>query len=108
MISDMQRWARRSDIVPDIVALIIWLIAGIVGGFAVGDLFKRIFDLGPAESAVAGAVGGVVGAEILQLLSPALSGFDIVPLVGQMIGAVVSGAALTVVTGAVRRLRQRR
>jgi hypothetical protein len=45
LVSDMQRWARRSDIVPDIVALVIWLIAGIVGGFAVGDLFKRIFDL---------------------------------------------------------------
>ena len=94
---------------PDTVSLIIWLIAGIAGGFAVVDLRKG-FDLGPAGGLVAGAVGGVVGSQILQLLIPAWSGFNVVPIVGQVIGAAASGAALTVVAGAVirRRHRQRR
>ena len=92
---------------PDTVSLIIWLIAGVAGGFAVGDLLGRNFDLGPARSAVAGAVGGVIGVQILERVIPALSGFDIVPIVGQVIVAFVSGAASTVVAGAVIRWRRR-
>jgi uncharacterized membrane protein YeaQ/YmgE (transglycosylase-associated protein family) len=95
--------------VPDTVTLIIWLIAGVAGGFAVGDLLRADFDLGPAGNMVAGAVGGIVGGKILELLIPALSGFDIGPIFGQVTGAAASGAALTVVAGAViHRQRQRR
>jgi uncharacterized membrane protein YeaQ/YmgE (transglycosylase-associated protein family) len=93
--------------VPDIVSLIVWLIGGIAGGFAVGDLLKGDFDLGPARILVAGAVGGVVGSQILQLVIPALRSFDIVPILGQVIGAAVGGTVLTVVAGAVIRWRQR-
>ena len=93
---------------PDTVSLIIWLIAGLSGSFAVGDLLGRNFDLGPARAAVAGAVGGVIGVQILQRVIPALRGFDIVPIVGQAIGAFASGAALTVVAGPVIRWYQRR
>ncbi len=92
---------------PDTVSLIIWLIAGVSGGFAVGDILKGNFDLGPARNAVAGAVGGVVGAKILQLLIPALNGFDIIPIVSQVIGAAASGVALTVVAGTVGPWRRR-
>jgi len=88
---------------PDTVNLIIWLIAGLAGGFAVGDLLKGDFDLGPTQSAPAGAVGGVIGAKIFQLLIPSF-----IPIVGQIIAAAASGAALTVVIGAVIRRRQRR
>src|SRR5215472_14702804 len=70
--------------------------------FAVVDLLKGL-HLGPARALVAGAVGGVVGSQILQLLIPALRGFDVVPIIGQMIGAGASGAALTIVAGAVIR-----
>ena len=93
---------------PDTISLIIWLIAGVAGGFAVGDLLKGDFDLGPARNLVAGAIGGVVGAQILQLVIPALRGFDILPIVGQVIGAAASGVALTIVAGTVIRWRQRR
>ena len=95
---------------PDTVSLIIWLIAGLSGSFAVGDLLGRNFDLGPARAAVAGAVG-VIGVQILQRVIPALNGFDIVPIGGQVIGAFAGGAALTVVAGPVvrwYRSRQRR
>ena len=93
---------------PDTVSLIIWVIAGVAGGFAIGDLLRADFDLGPARSLVAGAIGGVVGPQILQLVIPALRSFDIFPIVGQVIGAAASGAALTVVVGAAIRWRERR
>jgi uncharacterized membrane protein YeaQ/YmgE (transglycosylase-associated protein family) len=105
----MQWWARRPDIVPDSVSLIIWLIAGVAGGNAAGELLKGDYDLGPGNT-VAGAIGGVVGALILQTLIPALRDFDFGPIVGQVIGAAASGAVLTVIAAAVntRRRRSRR
>jgi uncharacterized membrane protein YeaQ/YmgE (transglycosylase-associated protein family) len=102
----MQKWTRR-NLVPDIVALIIWLIAGVSGGMAAGELLKGDYDLGLGNMAT-GAIGGVVGAQILSLLIPALGGFDVGPIVGQVIGAAASGAVLTVLTGAVRRLGHRK
>ena len=93
---------------PDTVSLIIWLIAGLSGGFAVRDFFTRDLGLDPVQNAVVGAVGGVVGAKILELLIPALGGLDVVPIVGQVIVGAASGAALTVVAGAVIRRHRRR
>jgi hypothetical protein len=90
---------------PDTINLIIWLIAGIAGGNAVGDLLKGQYDLGLGNTGY-GAIGGVVGALILQTLIPALRGIDYVPIIGQLIGAAVSGAVLTVIAGAVARWRQ--
>ena len=93
---------------PDIVNLIIWLVAGVAGGNAAGELLKGDYDLGPGNT-VAGAIGGVVGTLILQTLIPALRGIDYGPIIGQVIVAAASGAALTVIAGAVQiRRRQRR
>jgi uncharacterized membrane protein YeaQ/YmgE (transglycosylase-associated protein family) len=103
----MQIWPRRPDFVPDIVNLIIWLVAGIAGGNAAGELVKGDYDLGPGNT-VAGAVGGVVGTLILQPLIPALRGLDFGPIIGQVLVAAISGAVLTVVSGAVQNWRQRR
>ena len=94
---------------PDTVSLIIWLIAGIAGGFAVGDLLGRKFDLhDPVQNAVAGVVVGVIGVQILQRVIPALNGFDIVPIVGQVIVAFASGVAFTVVAGLIIRWYRQR
>jgi len=105
----VQKWgAWRPDIVPDIVSLIVWIIAGLAGGNAAGELLKGDYDLGPGNT-VAGAIGGVVGAQILQILIPVLRGLDIGPLLGQVIAAGASGAVLTVFTAAVKtRRRQKR
>jgi uncharacterized membrane protein YeaQ/YmgE (transglycosylase-associated protein family) len=94
--------------VPDTVSLIIWVIAGIAGGFAVRDILRMDFGLDPLQNALAGVVGGVIGVQILQRVIPHLQGLDIVPIVGQAIVAFASGAALTVVAGAVMRWRRRR
>jgi len=94
-------------IMPDTVNLIIWLVGGIAGGFAVGDLLKRHYDLGLGNMGY-GAVGGVVGAQILQTLIPALRGIGYGPIVGQLIVAFASGAILTVIAGEVTRWRRSR
>jgi uncharacterized membrane protein YeaQ/YmgE (transglycosylase-associated protein family) len=92
---------------PDIVNLIIWVVAGVAGGNAAGDLLKGHYDLGLRNTGY-GAIGGAVGALILQTLVPALRGIDYGPIIGQVIIAAVSGAALTVIAGAVARWRQSR
>ena len=93
---------------PDVVSLIVWVIAGVAGGNAAGELLKEPYDLGPGNT-IAGAIGGVVGTLVLQALLPALSGLDIGPILGQVIVAAASGAALTIVAGIAKtRRRQRR
>ena len=92
---------------PDIVNLIIWLVAGVAGGNAAGDLLNGDYDLGVGNT-VAGAIGGVVGGLILQVLIPALRGVDYGPIIGQLIVAAACGAALTVIAAAVQTRRQRR
>jgi uncharacterized membrane protein YeaQ/YmgE (transglycosylase-associated protein family) len=79
----------------------------IAGGNAVGDLLKGDYDLGLGNTGY-GAIGGVVGALVLQTLIPALRGIDYGPIIGQLIVAAVSGAVLTVTAGAVTRWRQSR
>ncbi len=92
---------------PDIVNLIVWIVAGIAGGNAAGELLKGDYDLGPGNT-VAGVIGGVVGTFILQTLIPALRGIGYVSIVGQLLLAAVSGAALTVIVAAVQIRRRRR
>ena len=90
---------------PDIVNLLIWLIAGVAGGNAAGELLKGNYDLGPGNT-VAGGIGGIASTLILQALIPVLRGFDYGAIIGQVIVAAASGAVLTVIVGAVK-ARQR-
>jgi len=92
---------------PDIVNLIIWLVAGVAGGNAAGEFLKGDYDLGIGNTGY-GAIGGVFGALIFQTLIPALSGIDYGPIVGQLIVAAASGAVLTIIAGAVTRWRRNR
>ena len=52
--------------------LILQFIAGIIGGNAAGALLKEDYDLGPGNT-ISGAMGGVIGGQILQALIPALA-----------------------------------
>jgi len=86
---------------PNMLNLIIWLVAGVTGGIAAGELLKGDYDLGPGNM-VSGAIGGFVGARILQALIPAWGGIDSGALIGQVIVAAVSGAVLTVIASVVK------
>jgi uncharacterized membrane protein YeaQ/YmgE (transglycosylase-associated protein family) len=89
----------------DLLNLVIWLIAGITGGCAAGELLKGDYDLGPGNM-LYGAIGGVVGAFILQTMIPNWGGIDYGPIIAQIIMAAAGGAFLTVITGAVRARRR--
>jgi predicted CDP-diglyceride synthetase/phosphatidate cytidylyltransferase len=97
--------AREAGYVPDTVALIIWIIAGVAGGNAAGELLKGNYDLGPGNT-IAGAIGGVAGTLVLQTAIPTLSGFDFAPILAQVIVALASGALLTVFAAAVKARRR--
>jgi uncharacterized membrane protein YeaQ/YmgE (transglycosylase-associated protein family) len=104
---DPRRSAEERIMMPDTLHLIIWLVAGIAGGNAAGDLLKGDYDLGLGNTGY-GAIGGIVGALILQTLIPALRGVDYGPIIGQLVIAAASGAVLTVTAGAVTRWRRSR
>jgi hypothetical protein len=63
--------APGENIVPDIVALIIWVVAGVAAGNAIGEFLKGDYDLGPGNT-ITGTIGGVTGAQVLQTLVPTL------------------------------------
>jgi len=107
VLADRRTWARDSMFMPDTVSLIIWLVAGVAGGNAAGELLNGDYDLGPGNT-FAGAIGGVVGGLILQALIPNLRGFDYGSIAGQVIGAAASGALLMVVAAIVKSRRGQR
>lgn len=84
-----------------LINLIVQIIAGAVGGYAAGVTLKN-YTLGAIGNVITGAVGGVVGVQLLQGLMPALANagnLDAGALVGQVVGGCVGGAILAVLAG---------
>jgi hypothetical protein len=96
---------ERKHMSATIVNLIIQLIAGAVGGNAVGAGMKNV-DLGALGNTIAGAIGGAGGGTLLTALLPMLQGaagnVDIGALVGQAVGGGVAGAVLTAIVGVIK------
>ncbi|MGA7231698.1 MAG: hypothetical protein WBX95_12310 [Xanthobacteraceae bacterium] len=88
-----------------IINLIIQLIAGAVGGNAIGAGLKNV-DLGTLGNTIAGAIGGAGGGTLLTALLPILQGaagnVDIGQIVGQAVGGGVAGAVLTAIIGLIK------
>jgi hypothetical protein len=88
-----------------LINLIIQLIAGAVGGNAVGAGMKNV-DLGTLGNTIAGAIGGAGGGTLLTALLPILQGaannVDIGAVVGQAVGGGVAGAILTAIIGIIK------
>lgn len=97
---------RRRTVVPDmLINLIIQVVAGAIGGYAVGAGVKDI-NLGTLGNTVAGAIGGGVGGQVLQAFIPALAlaagHIDVGSLIGQVVGGGVAGAILTAIIGVLK------
>ena len=93
-----------------IINLIIQIVAGAIGGTAAGSRMENV-NLGGAGNAIAGALGGIGGGQILGMLIPALSGaegLDIGAIVGQLAGGGIGGAILTIVVGMIKNAMERR
>jgi len=91
-----------------IMAIVVQVITGIIGGQAVGAAIKQA-AMSQLPKIISGAVGGVGGAWILDMLAGggatpgALDG-----LLGDAIGGAGGGAILTAVVGAVMNAMNKR
>jgi hypothetical protein len=89
-----------------IVAIIIQLISGAVGGNIAGAILKN-FSLGTTGNSIAGITGGVVGGQILNaILGPGTipdaaatgaGGMDIGSIISSIGGGGVGGAILMII-----------
>jgi hypothetical protein len=94
-----------------IIGLIIQLIAGAAGGNGAGAVLKDK-SLGSTGNSIAGAIGGVILAQIVQRLtgvavSPdaaaaVTSGLDIGSIIKEVISSGIGGAVLTAIVGMVK------
>jgi len=56
-----------------LINVIIQMIAGVVGGHAVGATLKD-YTLGMIGNTIAGSIGGAIGGQFLQEMAPAMAG----------------------------------
>jgi uncharacterized membrane protein YeaQ/YmgE (transglycosylase-associated protein family) len=94
----------------NILALIIQLICGALGGNITGKLFKNI-DLGTLGNSLAGIVGGGLGGSILSSLglfgnAPGGS-LDLSTIIGSILSGGVGGGVLMAIIGFIKRLMMR-
>jgi hypothetical protein len=75
-----------------IIDLIVLMVAGIIGGNAVGTWPK--YDLGKMWNTISGAVGGAVGGEVLQTVMQFIG-------VGSGVGSIIIPVAGGCVAGAI-------
>jgi hypothetical protein len=95
----------RFQMSATIINLIIQIIAGAIGGNAVGAASKDV-NLGTAGNTIAGAIGGLGGGQLLTALIPMMAGVgnnvDIGALVSQAVGGGITGAILAAIVGVVK------
>jgi hypothetical protein len=86
------------------LALIIQLVSGAVGGNVVGALAKNL-NLGTLGNSIAGIVGGGLGGTILSSVlgaGAASGGMDIGSIISQVASGGVGGGVLMAVIGVVK------
>lgn len=89
-----------------IANLVVQVIAGAVGGTAVGGVFKTL-SLGKGADAIAGAIGGALVGQIFASVVSSTGGdvgggMDIAGLVKDIVGSGVGGAVVMAVIGLLR------
>ena len=91
----------------NIIALIIQLVCGALGGNISGKLFKNI-DLGTLGNSIAGIVGGGVGGQILNALGmfkgAAEGGLDLSGILGNIASGGIGGGVLMAIIGLIKSL----
>ncbi len=90
----------------DILSLLIQLASGAAGGSVAGNLMKNV-SLGSLGNIITGAVGGGLGANILNSAigvtqATAAAGLDPGTIISQIAGGGVGGGALTILAGILR------
>jgi hypothetical protein len=92
-----------------LVPLIIQLVAGAIGGNGVASAMKNV-DLGKLGNTIVGALGGVGGGQLLDMLmsggaaAATGGGLDVGAIIGQLVGGGAGGAVLTIVVGLLKNM----
>jgi uncharacterized membrane protein YeaQ/YmgE (transglycosylase-associated protein family) len=89
----------------NIVALIIQLVCGALGGNVAGSLLKNI-NLGPVGNSIAGILGGGLGGQLLNaagLFAGAQGGsLDLASIIGNIVSGGVGGGVLMAIIGLIK------
>jgi hypothetical protein len=89
----------------NILALIIQLVCGALGGNITGKLFKNI-DLGTLGNSIAGILGGGLGGQLLNalgLFGGAQGGsLDLASIIGNIASGGVGGGVLMAIIGLIK------
>lgn len=87
-----------------LVAVIIQLVSGALGGNIAGSLFKKI-SLGTVLNSILGIIGGGLGGQLLGMLGVASGGggTDLAGIITSIAGGGVGGGILMAIIGAIRR-----
>jgi uncharacterized membrane protein YeaQ/YmgE (transglycosylase-associated protein family) len=89
------------------VALIIQLISGAVGGNIAGALLSK-FNLGPIGNSIAGIIGGGVGGHLLNMVLSGGAGaasagsVDLSSILSNVGGGGVGGAIVMIIVGLIK------
>ena len=100
----------------NIIALIIQLIAGAIGGNIAGAALKD-YNLGTIGNSIAGIIGGGIGGQILAALlggagmsataaATSGGGISIGSIIGDLAGGGIGGAILMVIVGLIHKARE--
>jgi hypothetical protein len=88
----------------NIVALLIQVVCGALGGNAVGKLVKNL-DLGTLGNSLAGILGGGLGGQLLNMLGIATGtdgSLDIGSIIGNIASGGVGGGVLMAIIGMIK------
>jgi hypothetical protein len=88
----------------NVIAVIIQLLSGALGGNAVGTLIKKL-SLGTVLNSIVGIVGGGLGGQILGLLGlgSGTEGLDMAGILGSIASGGVGGGVLLVIIGLIKK-----
>jgi uncharacterized membrane protein YeaQ/YmgE (transglycosylase-associated protein family) len=88
----------------NVIAVIIQLLSGALGGNAVGTLMKKL-SLGTVLNSIVGIVGGGLGGQILGLLGlgSGTEGLDMAGILGSIASGGVGGGVLLVIIGLIKK-----
>ena len=88
----------------NILAIIIQLVSGALGGNAAGALMKK-FSLGTVLNPIVGIIGGGLGGQLLGALGvgTATGGVDLASVVGSILGGGVGGGVLMAIIGLIKK-----
>lgn len=87
----------------NLVAIIIQLVSGALGGNAAGALMKKL-SLGTVLNSILGIVGGGLGGQLLGALGVGTTtgGIDVASIVGSIAGGGAGGGLLIAIIGLIK------